>query len=388
MILCAIVYDLKGYQRNRRFWECFTLVALILLAGLRFRMGTDSIYYESEFATWKKIWELDYDYFSFSHSNLKHYAPLYIIFCSFLRSITSEFVVVQLIYAIFINSAIFYAIKTCGFSKYLFTIVLFYFVNLYYNLNTEVLRESIAVGIFLFSIEDLYKRRYKTYYLKAILAIGFHFGAFFLLVLPLLRGLSINKTFIAVTIIIALVFPIISKIPVVDLMIQYASGEILTGFLAAYASDIEISSLENGVSINLIILQYLIPLGCCLYIKKIYPELVKYDFMLIAYMLIIWANILYLPIFSRFCNYTSLFYYAFLSATIIEIVRHHCWKSWVVYLLVLVPFSITAYNSWVNAYVDELRSNSYRIELIKPYTSVLNPRRIPERETIFYELRK
>ena len=90
---------------------------------------------------------------------------------------------IQLFQAIFINYAI---SRTIVFNtKYIFTATLFYFVYLYTELNFEVMRESFAVGFFLFSLEA-YKRNlwFKYYILNKYLFFCFIYLLFFLLVLP------------------------------------------------------------------------------------------------------------------------------------------------------------------------------------------------------------
>ena len=382
MIVCAIIYDIKGYKHGKSFWINFSLIALILLAGLRYRMGTDSVYYEYEFSSFPKLWDLTTSDFTGKY-NIR-YTPLYIVFFSLLRSITSEFFIVQFVYAIFINYAVFYSIIRCGCKDYIFSIVLFYFVNLYYGLNCEVLRESISVGFFLFSLGDLMDKHYKSYYLKILLAIGFHYGAIILLLVPLLRKISINKTFIIISTVLIIFIPVIRLIPVVDLLFQLISSGIFSFYLEQYATTID---LNNSISINLVVLHYIIPVTCCLFLKKISPIFAQIEFLLVVYMIILWTTLLFIPMFVRYNDYVGIFYYVFIGATIVNVIKKYEGKSIVLYFILLMPFVVVNYSSWVNADID-IRTDAKRIELIDPYTSIFNPQRVPQRESIYYSLGK
>lgn len=379
LLVCAIYYDLGEHTKNRDIWVNLTLVILVCLAGFRYRMGTDSLAYEDEFITFPKIWELNIRYFQESR-----YAPLYILSNSLLRSITSSFTIVQFAFAIFLNLSIFKAINRYGLSKYIFTILLFYFTNLYYNLNFECLRESVAVGIFLFSVDDLIQRDYKKYFIKIIIAIGFHFGAVFFLLAPLLRNIRINKTFVIIACCSIPLFPLIKQIPLVEWVISYASFSLTEEYILTYAANLD--SIEGAISIKVIFLHLILPLACCIFLKRINNVFVKYDFLIIMFMLIRWIATFFIPMMIRYSDYLGIFYYSLISISIIEGVKHYGKKSVVLYLLVLMPFAVTTYNSWAKAYVIKSMSDAKRIELIKPYTSVFDKRKIPQREALYFDL--
>lgn len=374
LVLCAIIYDIKGRTKRKDFWMWFTLLSFICLAGFRYRMGTDSIFYEQDFAAYPKLWELNFSFFT-----QNKYAPLYIIFNSLLRSITDLFFIVQFIHAAIINGAIFYAIKKCGYDKYIFTILLFYFCNMYYGLNCEVLRESIAVAIFLFSIDDILENRNKQYFIKIIIAVGFHYGAIILFVIPLLKNIKIDRKYIIISVILLLALPIIRRIPIINILLQVISNSFLMSY-AGYVTGIDLSQM--GFTINQLIIYYILPIGCSLYLRKRIPSLSKYDFLLSFHVFCIWMSILFIPIFIRFNNYLGLFYYSYLAISIVEFVKRSFNKSSVCFMIILLPFAITVRSSWINANVIS-QSDVKRIEMINPYTSIFDKNINLNREEVF-----
>lgn len=375
LVLCAIIYDIKGRTKRKDFWMWFTLLSFICLAGFRYRMGTDSIFYENDFADYPKLWELNFTFFT---QNTK-YAPLYIIFNSLLRSITDLFFIVQFIHAAIINGAIFYAIKKCGYDKYIFTILLFYFCNMYYGLNCEVLRESISVAIFLLSIDDILENRNKQYFIKILIAIGFHYGAIILLVIPLLKHVKIDRKYIIFSLFLFLALPIIRKISIISIVLQVISNNFLISY-AGYVTGIDAS--QTGFSINQFIIYYILPIGCSLYVSKRTPSLSKYDFLLSFQVICIWVSILFIPIFIRFNNYLGLFYYSYIAISIVEFVKCSFSKSSVCFIIILLPFAITVRSSWINANVLS-QSDVKRIEMINPYTSIFDKNINYNREEVF-----
>lgn len=381
ILMCAYFYDFKSYQKNKLFWFNTVLCLLICLSGFRYQIGTDSFFYEREFQTYPKLFDLNY---SFVFEN--RYAPLYVVLNSLVRSITSHFWVLQFILSVFINTAFFSFIKQFGRGKIDFTIIFFYFCTLYYNLNCEVLRESIAVGLFLFSIGFLNAKKYSRYFLLIFIAIGFHFGAVLLLPVPFFRRLHMNKKFILIAVIIISLSPLIKQLSLSTIINLALNSSFFIGFASSYIS--EDFQISQGVSINTIILQFILPIICYFYVKSKSKEWQIFDYLLICYLFFFWFSVLFIPIFIRYNNYLSIIYYYYYAAAIVELSKRLTKNHYIVFLLLLVPFSYTNYNSWTNAYIDEKLSNRKRIELINPYTSIFDPVIIPNRRSIYEEVYK
>ncbi len=177
LLILIYYYDWGGHYKERLFWFVLTLVIMICVTGLRYRIGTDSIRYENEYKEYPTLGELKAEHFKSTR-----YAPLYILFNSLCRTITPEFMLVQFMVSIFINSVVFWFLYKN--TRHIFFGAFLYYIFLYLNLNTEVLREAMAVGMFLLSWPFFQKGRWWAYYPIIAVACLFHVSAFVLLLLP------------------------------------------------------------------------------------------------------------------------------------------------------------------------------------------------------------
>lgn len=92
-----ILVDLKHYRKLSSVCICVIIVFLILIAGLRYRVGGDSLHYIDTYTsmpTWKN-WE----FFSFDEG----YGPLWYLFCAISKTLGADFVYLQLLHAIIVN---------------------------------------------------------------------------------------------------------------------------------------------------------------------------------------------------------------------------------------------------------------------------------------------
>lgn len=179
LVLCY-AYDYRGFEKGKRFWWVFTLILLICIAGLRYEIGADSIRYENHYDKLPNLSTISAKDFENTR-----YAPLYILLSAACRSVTKEFVLLQFVLAIIVNTTFFYFIKRH--SKHIFVGALLYYFFLYDMLNMQVLRESLAVCIFLWSWPYFKDGKWIKYYICCIFAFFFHVSALALFLLPLLR---------------------------------------------------------------------------------------------------------------------------------------------------------------------------------------------------------
>ncbi len=171
-------YDYCRKQGGRTFWYIALFVALVVVAGLRYRIGTDSVRYETYYKSMPVLWELSMKYFEKTR-----FEPGFVILMSACRSVTQDFILFQFVHAIIINSAVFLLFWRN--SRNPFTGILFYCFMSYMALNTEVLREALAVAVFLFSWPFFKRNNFLVYYALILLAISFHLGASVCLLCPL-----------------------------------------------------------------------------------------------------------------------------------------------------------------------------------------------------------
>lgn len=198
-------YDVRNQINGRRAFFIIECLVLILLYGLRYRIGADSLNYEykwdfmptlSEISEWSDLINLEYQ-------------PLFYLLAATIKSWGSDFLYFQVFHALFINTMVFIIIKR--YSNHIFTSVLFYYLFYSYILNTEIIRESYAVVIFLYSLKYLKTRYYLKYYACCFLGFGFHASAMIFFLFPLCvrffeKSWSSKHIFCAIIMIMALSF--------------------------------------------------------------------------------------------------------------------------------------------------------------------------------------
>ena len=136
LLYLSYYYDISGKRVGRDGWYNAVLVFLILIAGLRWRVGTDTIAYLARFYHIYPTLEN----FAISEYGLGQ-DPFYALINVIVKTLGGRFYMVQIIQATIVNVLVFKYIKRH--SKYIFTCVLFYFFINYLNYNMETMRGSI-----------------------------------------------------------------------------------------------------------------------------------------------------------------------------------------------------------------------------------------------------
>lgn len=180
------IYDVRGVKEKRIFWYRIVQVVLILLAGLRYRIGTDTPNYLHRFYNeYPPLQD-----FLFADYPIGGDGPLFVLMNSFVISLHGKFFMVQLLQASFVILLIFKYFQKH--SEYLFTCALFYFILCYVQFNFEIMRGSMSIAVCLFANDyALEKKWIKAYSLYAI-AFIFHAQALILFAVPLLLFLRLD----------------------------------------------------------------------------------------------------------------------------------------------------------------------------------------------------
>lgn len=185
LLWLSFYYDISGRKRNKVLWEGFALVAFVLIAGLRWRLGIDTTRYLDDF--YYKVPSIDK--FSFDDFTLWE-SPLYFLICSLVKSMGGRFFIIQIMHSLFVNVLIFKYIKKH--SKYLFTCLFFYFVFCYFNYNMEIIRASFSIVICLFANDYIMDKKWLKGYALYIVAFLFHYQTIFAMLMPLLFFLKLD----------------------------------------------------------------------------------------------------------------------------------------------------------------------------------------------------
>ena len=139
LIVFSIKYDFRGnlvYKANKPYM--FTCICFILLAGLRFFVGSDTHNYVYDFSVMPDLSKLP-EY----HRLDSRYQFGWDAYVCIIKSIFRGFVFVQLITAIIVNVIIFWFIKRN--TTNIFIALLCYYILNYFEYNMEIMREAISV---------------------------------------------------------------------------------------------------------------------------------------------------------------------------------------------------------------------------------------------------
>ncbi len=179
------LHDYKDYKRNKSFWYYVTLYIFILLTGLRYRIGSDTLAYEVAFNNVPKLSSLTYSYLM----DISDFEIGYTVLMSVSKTIFDKFWVFLFLQSIMVNVLIFDFFKK--YSTHVFTAILAYYIILYYYVNCEVARQGIALAILLFSWKYFVSRKWIKYIIFVFIASLFHTTACVFIMMPILFVLNL-----------------------------------------------------------------------------------------------------------------------------------------------------------------------------------------------------
>jgi len=291
----------------------FLLVLFILMAALRFRVGGDSLGYADDFASLPTLSQLST--FNFHDAQ---YDPLWYVFNAMVKSIYNDFIFFQFVEAVIVNSIVFFIIKK--YSKFKYWTLLFYFFLYYLYFNMEILRESLAVCVFLLSLPFLLKKKWIIYYLFAYLAFSFHSSSLVLFFLPFMyRKLKLKYYIIILGVLVLVTFYIT---PFIFFSNFYVSDRIYNKALSYTNKDINVF----GILMELIAILPVIGFQRIRKLNKM--EKHRFEYLMTAYILI---GLLSLAVagFYRFLNYLSICSLIYMVDTFMVIYKNkiHFYKS-------------------------------------------------------------
>lgn len=356
-----IIFDRNKKEGNRYYWSLCVL--LILLWGLRYHVGGDSLRYENHFSDYPLLSEL-YN-FDFTYAS---YQPFWYIYNSFLKTICDSFIFFQIVHSIIINVGFFVFFKKNSSKKFLLATLYYILWSPYYN--AEILRESYSVLIFLLSYKYLLQKKYIKYYLLSLFALLWHVSALFLFIVPILYNIFNkidNKKAIGLIFILSLsAFVILNYIfsqSVLSILLQ-------GGIIDRLESTLDSGSLNiNGVIFKLFVLS---PAFLLLYRFTSRKEQMKRNTILL-YIFVELIGISFIPI-QRLSNYFVFFYLLFIVDAYAETLgkKYHGLYKFTILFVILLR---------MNYYSLELEQGFHKYDLYLPYHSVFDPKEEIQRET-------
>lgn len=360
MFLSIIQFDLHRNNETKGtqiYW--FICVLLILITGFRDGLGGDTKNYVD-------LWNEMPDIFQMNQNFLDNtrYQPGFIYFFSFLKAISRNYVIVQIVHGIIINVTVFWIFKK--YSKASFICVLIYFILNYFEYNMEIARESIAVALGLIAYDSYENNRWKPAILLSTLAFLMHISAIILLIMPLCTRIRYTKKtvfiFLSTIIAIYIIFPLLPDLTILVSLITSDSEHLIDRY--------DTREIDQAVTIfyfiSLSIKCLVLPL-CCIYILKDKAD--KVIGLAMVY-LIFYSMSAFSYGFYRFSNYFAPFYIILLSMTIKEFsFRYLQAKYRPVFFVCFIFLFLYMYQS-VQLQKD-LMNGGYLYNRYIPYKSVL-----------------
>ncbi|MBR3960006.1 MAG: EpsG family protein [Bacteroidales bacterium] len=296
--ILAYQYDIKNKSAGRSFWEKCVVTLLIVIVGLRYHIGSDTVVYEWHFKTIETPVLSDF----FQKDNLL-VQPLWAFVMSFCKTVFGSFIAVQFFHAIVYHVLAFRFIKKT--TQYTFTALLFFFILLWFANSFEVLRESISSVIFLNSLFLLREKKFIKYILCAIVAMGFHSFAFIMFVLAPLVVFS-NKYVLCI--ICALIYIVVQFVDLSEinrvLISVMAFSDTIGNKATIYIGQKDSTVISFLGLIRLVFIGLFLPICVILFSDKKDSPFVK----LVIFWMLLMLLKSKLPILYRMNNYLQLIY--------------------------------------------------------------------------------
>lgn len=375
LLLLSYYYDICKRRYGRDNWYYFIMVLLILVAGLRWRLGVDTPNY---------IYRFYYIYPTIENFSFRDY-PIgrdlfYVWINSLVLSLGGKFYMVQLIQASFINILIFYYIKKH--THYIFTCVFFYYIMFYTSYNMEIMRGSMSIVVCLFANDYIVEKKWVKGYLLYLIAFMFHSQTLIILLTPILcfvlkgkKGYIFLICAFFLGVIIARSFS--SYIEMLEL------GDYVEDKAMRYAESEKYGGMTKNINyiIVKIIPEIVYSLVALLYLKRnhLKGDMFKMEpFVLLGVCFSLIEINVYIA--YRMADYYRLYTAIFLSEFFVQLVRNHQFnykRSYFFAFVIFLPFFFTI-------------SYSYKQKAIRyyPYTSVIERKIEREREVYYLNARR
>lgn len=153
LLYLSIHFDILRKNGDKNLHFKIVIIILILVAGLRWRIGSDTVVYADDFISYHDLFNL-----RIADFESPIYMPLWVLVNSLCKTIWNDFVLVQFITCfIHIILVSIFIRKVCP--SLSFIILLYYYFFEYIIWNMEQSRHSLAVSCFLISLLFLNKKQ-------------------------------------------------------------------------------------------------------------------------------------------------------------------------------------------------------------------------------------
>lgn len=378
LLLLFYVYDIKSYGKNRKLHYVLSCFILIIVAGLRYRVGLDTIAYMRSFDSPYYPSLADFSFWGDYGSDIG-----WVFINSLAKSIGGGFYTVQFIQAIIVNVAVFWFVRRH--SPKPFMAILLFFMFQWWNYCFEAMRESIAIAFYLFALDALItENSLKKYYLRVWPAALVHTFGFVTFLFPLIRYIKVNKYLPIIIIVFLGVF-----LSIGDLINEIVDSMSAMEGMASEKATMYLESDTYGVSnlsiagIAALVVSRIIPMVYIIFVLQRDGDARNKIFVpyLISYILVVILRI-EVPIFFRFYNYFEIMMIiAMTQAVSVKQIRNRKMTTSLAWMMILFMVFIRAYEL-TKPETDSL--NEYKTyNRYVPYNSIFTQDYNEESEYIF-----
>lgn len=384
-VCLALVYDVGQYQRHRQLHFFISLALMILVSGLRYRIGSDTVVYMDDFKYYPDLFHLQWNDFSDVR-----YDPFWVLLNVCCKTLCNDFFLVQCVVSM-IHIVIWgkFVKKVCP--TLCFSMVLFYYMFEYTKQNMEVMREAVALAFFLLAILALNERKTWKVVLYVITAFLFHkfslvvFGLFYEFYLVY----SLKKIYVLPIITFFIVMPIIQRDWIYIVIGNILSVDtVYTKEIMFYATSDTYTMTEYNwkgiLSIFLLMFIYIFMNLKCRreygsYVQlneKLFESAIFFSILLIS---LKYSFMIVFRLYDYFQTFTSLL----IIIMFIKSVR--CYSLNKRFLLYFLFLSVSSFFT-IKRYQAEFDLNPNVASYLRyyPYNSVLNPKKDRDRELLIF----
>ena len=372
LLIPVVKYDWMAKTGGEKGWYYFNLIALILLAGLRYRVGGDTLMYMSVFNEYPTLDELKY--FDFDDAE---YNPLWYIFNAISKSIYDDFFFFQLMHACVVNPIFFFFFKKyCP--NYYFSAILLYYAGYFCYFNMEVLRESLCICVLLLITRFLLQKRWIPYYTMCILALFMHYSALVMFLFPLLFVFFKKPSWIYQAVLFVGIFAFVMVVNVPILLLSTLSLDENLMILA----EKYLERQRNLMGMLSLVLQYL-PVFGMIFLRERYNISKKTDFTpIVMGVVVIYAFSMNLTGVDRLVNYFVPFILVYTTNTVYHVLSNVEFKFTMGYTALTASLLLLGFNYYYYYTKDlsDVYPNTKAYTIFYPYHSVFWPEQDEHRE--------
>ena len=376
LLIPVIRFDLMRIEGNKNLWFYSSLVLLIMLAGLRYRVGGDTLIYIRLFEGYPALRELS----TFDYSGAQ-FNPLWYIFNAPFVTMKS-FTTFQLAHALVVNSVFFWFFRRYVPTAY-FTAILVYYFGYFCYFNMEVLRETLCICVLLLAYPCLEKKNFILYYILCVFALYIHMSAIVMMVIPLTLLFKRDHLWLCLLAMVAVILAF-TVFDIVTYVLGFAFEEQVASKINSYLRREEPNIF--GILRQLLII---VPFLLFIFIRKKnqYDNDKTIGAMLVLIAVFQTAGV-FIGDLVRFSNYLLPFGIVFIVNTFFvnywDVMKKFYTKIVVMGALFVYLFNLSFYYV-MNRSEDYPGGRNYHIFV--PYYSVFNPQVDERRETLVTNLR-